>query len=163
MIYLDYNATTPIDPAVAESGRRAGTENVLLAAALGKACELAIAKTDDTSIKVRTSHFFSLLKAAFGSMITLNGHPEARLPNTLNISFSGWQGQALLDRLEGVAASTGSACHAGMTEISPVLSAMGMDEAAGRGAIRFSLGRLTTDDDIRSVVHQLQIVISQTG
>ncbi|MDD4461914.1 MAG: cysteine desulfurase family protein [Eubacteriales bacterium] len=144
-----------------ESGRRAGTENVMLAAALGKACELAIPQTGDPSLKVLTDQFFAMLQATWGSLAVLNGHPVERLPNTLNISFTGWQGQSILDRLDHVAASTGSACHAGMTEISPVLKAMGLDEAAARGAVRFSLGRMTTNDEIKAVVRQLTTFIER--
>ena len=75
---------------------------------------------------------------------TLNGHPEERLPNTLNISFLGYNGGEILSSLSNVAASTGSACHSGLTSISPVLKAMGVSEELGRGAVRFSLGRYTS-------------------
>lgn len=77
-----------------------------------------------------------------------DGHATERLPNTLNVSFIGGSGAEILTRLEGVAASTGSACHEGTTELSPVLRAM--------GAIRFSLGRTSTNDEIEWVVEELR-------
>jgi cysteine desulfurase len=85
----------------------------------------------------------------------LNGHPQHRLPNTLDISFVGRVGAEILQRLHGVAASTGSACHAGRIELSPVLKAMGVPPGIGMGAIRFSLGRQTTDAEIDAVTEQL--------
>ncbi len=69
-----------------------------------------------------------------------DGHATERLPNTLNVSFIGGSGAEILTRLEGVAASTGSACHEGTTELSPVLRAMGVRSEVAMGAIRFSLG-----------------------
>jgi cysteine desulfurase len=90
----------------------------------------------------------------------LNGHPDRRLPNTLNVSFVGEVGADILARLEGVAASTGSACHAGRIELSPVLKAMGVAPEAGMGAIRFSLGRGTTQDEIDAVGHRLAQVLA---
>ncbi|WP_093073133.1 aminotransferase class V-fold PLP-dependent enzyme [Salisediminibacterium halotolerans] len=80
--------------------------------------------------------------------VSLNGHVEKRLPNTLNVNFEGVQGADLLRKLHGVAASTGSACHTGSVELSPVLEAMNVSVFAGMGAIRFSLGRYTTENEI---------------
>ncbi len=86
----------------------------------------------------------------------LNGHPTERLPNTLNVSFVDRIGQEILDRLDGVAASTGSACHAGLHTQSPVLCAMGVKPRVGLGAVRFSLGRTTTAEEIEAVVQMLK-------
>jgi len=91
----------------------------------------------------------------FGDRVVLNGHPEQRLPNTLNVSFVGRAGADVLAALEGVAASTGSACHAGRVELSPVLAAMGIPVEVGMGAVRFSLGRPTTATDIDALGEQL--------
>jgi cysteine desulfurase len=77
------------------------------------------------------------------------------LPNTLNVSFVGKIGSTILSRLQGVAASTGSACHSGSVELSPVLKAMKVSPEIGMGAIRFSLGRTTTRDQIEHVVSRL--------
>jgi cysteine desulfurase len=140
-----------------ESGRRAGTENIIFDVALGKACEIAKNKLENNELKLLTDYFYNQLKEKFGEKIHLNGHPEKRLPNTLNISFLGFNGHEVLGRLDNVAASTGSACHSGNTAISPVLKAMGVAEDVGRGAVRFSLGRYTTKDEIDAVIEQINM------
>ena len=94
--------------------------------------------------------------------VRLNGHPEHRLPGALNVSFIGEVGAEILQRLDGVAASTGSACHAGRIELSPVLRAMGVSPQAGTGAIRFSLGRMTTAEGIEIVTTQLAMLPPHT-
>ena len=137
-----------------ESGRRAGTENVLLDVALGAACDLARRKSMDAVRELRNL-FWELLHDKFGERVVLNGHPIERLPNTLNVSFVARVGAEILGRLPGVAASTGSACHAGSVELSPVLRAMGVAPEIGMGAIRFSLGRTTTREEIEAVVEEL--------
>jgi cysteine desulfurase len=91
----------------------------------------------------------------------LNGHPTHRLPNTLNVSFVGSIGSEILARLEGVAASTGSACHSGRIELSPVLEAMGVSSEIGMGAIRFSLGRTTARNEVDLVVERLTDVFAR--
>ncbi len=138
-----------------ESGRRAGTESVLLAVALGTACEIARPWIGMATVRVLRDLFWDRLRAAFGNQVTLNGHPEARLPNTLNVSFPGRLGADILARMPNVAASTGSACHAGQVTLSPVLNAMGISPEIGMGAIRFSLGRGTTRQEIEATVGQL--------
>jgi cysteine desulfurase len=138
-----------------ESGRRAGTESALLAVGLGKACELARDLAPMDRVRMLRDQFWRALQDRFGNRVTLNGHPTHRLPNTLNVSFVGRVGAEILERLDGVAASTGSACHSGRIELSPVLAAMGVSPEAGMGAIRFSLGRGTTRDDIDLVVERL--------
>ena len=154
---------TPIEPLIHgaghESGRRAGTENVMLDVGLGQACELAGKYVHDDSIFKLRERFWVLLQDAFGDGVALNGHPVHRLPNTLNVSFVGKAGGAILSRLDGVAASTGSACHAGSVELSPVLKAMGTTDEVGMGAIRFSLGRTTTVQELETVVHLLKKVV----
>ena len=138
-----------------ESSRRAGTENVLLDAALGAACHLARTWSGTDSIRGLRDLFWDLLRNKFGDRVVLNGHPVERLPNTLNISFVKQVGAEVLGLLSGVAASTGSACHAGSVELSPVLRAMGVPPEVGMGAIRFSLGRTTTREEIEAVVGEL--------
>lgn len=144
-----------------ENGRRAGTENIILEAGLGKACEIAKPAMLKFEVKALTDYFFRQLKDNFGEIIHLNGHPDLRLPNTLNISFIGYNGHEILNQLKDVAASTGSACHSGMTSVSPVLSAMGVTEDIGRGAVRFSLGRQTTREEIDLVMEGLKQVINK--
>ena len=138
-----------------ESGHRAGTENVLLEIALGSACELAQSWVGADSIRELRDLFWELLQARFDERVVLNGHPVERLPNTLNVSFVGKIGSTILSGLESVAASTGSACHSGSVELSPVLKAMNIPPEVGMGAIRFSLGRTTTREEIEQVVSRL--------
>ena len=138
-----------------EGGRRAGTESALLAVGLGKACELARELAPMDRVRSLRDRFWQELQQQFGNRVVLNGHPTHRLPNTLNVSFVGLIGANILARLDGVAASTGSACHSGRIELSPVLEAMGVAPNVGMGAIRFSLGRATTPDDIDVVVRRL--------
>jgi len=138
-----------------ESGRRAGTENILLDVGLGAACELAQSWLGMKSIRDLRDFFWELLQARFGDQVVLNGHPTDRLPNTLNVSFVGRIGSRVLNSLKGVAASTGSACHSGSVELSPVLKAMNVPPEIGMGAVRFSLGRTTTREEIEEVVSRL--------
>jgi cysteine desulfurase len=146
-----------------EGGRRAGTESALLAVALGEACTLARDLTPMRSVRALRDSFWQALRQRFGERVILNGDPEARLPNTLNVSFVGRVGAEILARLEGIAASTGSACHAGRIELSPVLRAMGVTPEVGAGAIRFSLGRATSRDEIDYVVARLSAVLASPG
>ena len=138
-----------------ESGRRAGTESALLAVALGKACDLARDLASVDRIRALRDQFWRRLQDQFGDRVAFNGHPTHRLPNTLSVDFVGQVGAEVLARLEGVAASTGSACHTGRIELSPVLEAMGVAPDVGMGAIRFSLGRWTTQDEIDAVIERL--------
>jgi cysteine desulfurase len=142
-----------------ERGRRAGTESALLASGLGAACTLALAADRNDEIRRLRNRLWTGLRAAFGEQVRLNGHPSLRLPNTLNVSFVGRGGAEILARLDGVAASTGSACHAGRVELSPVLAAMGVPPNVGMGAIRFSLGRTTTEAEIDEVVGRLRTLV----
>ena len=143
-----------------EGGRRAGTESALLAAALGKACELARIGPEVDRMRALRDAFWERLHSAFGDRVVLNGHPERRLPNTLNVSFLGQRGADLLSNMPDVAASTGSACHTGEITVSPVLEAMGVAREVGAGAIRFSLGRGTTEHEVATVVEHLCRLIS---
>ena len=138
-----------------ESGRRAGTENILLDVALGAACDLAQSLLGMESIRQLRDLFWELLQTRFCERVVLNGHPTERLPNTLSVSFVGKVGSTILSGLEGVAASTGSACHSGSVELSPVLKAMSIPPEIGMGTIRFSLGRTTTREEIEGVVSRL--------
>src|SRR5262249_36849878 len=142
-----------------ESGRRAGTENILFDVALGAACELAANWLGMDSVRRLRDRFWDQLQTRFGERVVLNGHPTLRLPNTLNVSFLGKIGSDILNRLPNLAASTGSACHAGSFELSPVLKAMGVPPEVGLGTIRFSLGRTTTENEIAEAVDSLWEVV----
>jgi cysteine desulfurase len=145
-----------------ESGRRAGTESVLLAAALGEACELAADLAGVPGIQALRDRLWDGLQARLGDRVVLNGHPTERLPNTLSVSFAGLVGADVLAALDGVAASTGSACHAGSVELSPVLAAMGVPPEIGMGAVRLTLGRPTRVTDIDRVLALVDSVFAGT-
>ncbi|MBN9276289.1 MAG: aminotransferase class V-fold PLP-dependent enzyme, partial [Hyphomicrobium sp.] len=154
---------TPLEPLIHgaghEQGRRAGTESALLAVALGAAARDAADLAPLVQVKALRDRFWASLQAQFGNRIALNGHPEERLPNTANISFVGKVGADILSALDGVAASTGSACHSGHVELSPVLAAMQVPPEVGMGAIRFSLGRTTTEAEIDTVAADLVRIV----
>jgi len=145
-----------------ELGRRAGTENILLAVGLGAACTISQSRIGMESVQQLRDLFWDMLQDSFGDQIALNGHPTERLPNTLNVSFIGRAGSEILARMENVAASTGSACHSGSVELSPVLKAMKVPSQIGMGAIRFSLGRTTTREEIESTVALLTKAVAQS-
>jgi cysteine desulfurase len=138
-----------------ESGRRAGTENVLLVVGLGAACRIAQSWLGMPMVKRLRDRLWERLHETLKDTVVLNGHPDRRLPNTLNVSFRGKIGADVLAALDGVAASTGSACHEGRHEMSPVLQAMGLPSEIGLGAVRFSLGRTTTEAEIDEVAARL--------
>lgn len=135
-----------------EFGVRAGTENTLLAVGLGKACEIMRENIENNRIKELTNYFWEQISSAYGENVVLNGHFEDRLPNTLNVSFKNKIGQDILSSMPNLAASTGSACHSGNIELSPVLKEMKIPEYVGMGAIRFSLGMYTSKDEIDRVL-----------
>lgn len=145
---------TPIAPLLTgaghEGGLRPGTESVPLVAGLGEAARLAAERLPVTSSHLRHLRdrlHERLLREIPG--IVLNGHPELRLPNTLNISFPGVSGRDLLDAAApDVAASVGSACHAGDHAASGVLAAMGASVERATGAVRLSVGTPTTEVEI---------------
>src|SRR3989304_2534179 len=139
-----------------EGGRRAGTENVLLAVALGAACEVARVWAGMPQARSLRDRFWDGLKEIFGENAPLNGHPVERLPNTLNVNLAGRVGAEILAKMPGVAASTGSACHAGSVTLSPVLAAMGVPPGEGMGAVRFSLGRTTTWEELEEVLRMMK-------
>ncbi len=151
---------TRIDPVVHgaghERGNRAGTENVLLDVALGAACHVASTWIGMPAVRALRDRFEVELKALFREELTVNGGGTERLPNTANVNFVGRSGAEVLGALAGVAASTGSACHAGSVELSPVLAAMGVPGREGMGAVRFSLGRTTTWDELEYVLGLLR-------
>jgi cysteine desulfurase len=133
-----------------EGGRRAGTENVPYMVALGKACEIARQSLPQATVRLKAlrDRLWQRLQAGLGDRVVLNGHPEKRLPNTLNANFAGHVGAELLQQMPEIAASTGSACHEGKVTQSAVLCAMGVPPPIGKGALRLTVGRFTTEDEI---------------
>jgi cysteine desulfurase len=140
-----------------EGGLRAGTENVPYIVALGRAAALAterLAAGGAARIEALRDRLHQALVASVPSL-ALNGHLERRLPNTLNVSFPHVDGEELLARTPRVAASTGSACHAGRTEPSGVLMAMGTERGRALGAVRLSIGQSTTEAEVDLAVTAL--------
>ncbi len=134
-----------------EQNKRAGTENVLEIVGLGKACDIAYRYLyrNITHMQSCRNLLFSNLKEQIPT-IKLNGHPEHRLPNTLNVSFPNIEANILLNELEskGIAASAGAACHTDSVDVSPVLTAIKLQTDYAMGTIRFSVGKHTTDQEI---------------
>ncbi|MGH2344937.1 MAG: cysteine desulfurase family protein, partial [Chloroflexota bacterium] len=137
-----------------ERGRRAGTENVAGIVGLTAALQLATETIDDAGARLRGLRdrlIAGVLEAVPGSR--LNGHPTRRLPGNANFSFANVDGEALLLSLDrhGVAASSGSACTAGSIDPSHVLLDLGLEPALAAGALRLTLGRHTTAEEIDRV------------
>jgi cysteine desulfurase len=143
-----------------ERGLRAGTENVALAVGLGAACQIAEARLekDVETMRMMRDRLEASLFASLEGLV-LNGHPTERLPNTLNVSVPGLEGSRILDGLLGIMASTGAACHDRTVRLSHVLAAMRVPEAIGMGALRFTVGRSNTVEQIdeagRRIVEQV--------
>lgn len=135
-----------------ERGLRPGTENVLEIVGLGQAAQEARQDLVEnmTHFKaMRDQLHTNLIRALGADNIHLNGHPENRLPNTLNVSFKGIEANTLLEEIRtDVAASAGAACHAGQVRVSSVIEAMGVPVEWAKGTLRFSVGRMTTEKEI---------------
>ncbi len=132
-----------------ENNRRPGTENVLGIVGLGKAAEIANRdfNLNHKHQKKLTELFYNQLKARLPD-IHLNGHPILRLPNTLSISFPAKKANILLQKMEGIAASAGAACHSEGINISQVLKSIQLPENLAMGTIRFSTGKFLTMKEI---------------
>lgn len=149
------NIESLIHGAKQEREQRAGTENVPYIVGLGKAAELAQKHLLSNTLFELKKYFFNRMNDTFGHKITLNGDFKNSLPNTINISFIDESGVNILAKVPEIFASTGSACHSGTTHISPVLSAMGIKENIAYGAIRFSIGRYTTKEELNYAINIL--------
>ncbi len=159
---------TKIEPLILgghhERNRRAGTENVPGIVGLGKAIEIASQDMEEENkkeVNLRDKLWDGLNQKI--DSIQLNGHPEKRLSNTLNVSFKFVEGESIILNLDlqGIAVSSGSACTSGSLEPSHVLSAMGVDPATSQGSVRFSLGKDNTEDDIGYVLEVLPEIVSR--
>jgi cysteine desulfurase len=141
-----------------ERGVRAGTENVALVTALGAAADLAANALDAGEITRLTTlrdQLHADLDQRLPRRVHLHGHPTLRLPNTLNIHIESAVGRDLLDAAHGVAASTGSACHATDDQPSTGLLALGLTPDQAASALRLSLGRWTTPEQVATVADAL--------
>ena len=145
-----------------EQNLRAGTENVLEIVGLGAAAELAKNHLDENMEHYQTTRNYlqKLLTEALPT-VKINGHPEKRLPNTLSISFPKVEANTLIDRLDGVAASAGAACHAESVDVSAVLEAMLVPLNFAMGTIRFSTGRGLTMADIKTAADEIIRTVKQ--
>jgi len=133
-----------------ERGLRPGTENVASIVGLGVACERARAGLSAESERVSALRdlLWEELRGQIPGLAT-NGHRVERLPNTLSVRFRGVSGTALLAAAPGVAASTGSACHGGQEQAPPVVVAMGVPPREALGTVRLTLGRGSTEEEVR--------------
>jgi cysteine desulfurase len=133
-----------------EAGRRAGTENIAYILALGTACIQAQEQLIESQKRLRQLRdlLHRRLEASLPGSVHLNGHANERLPNTLNISIDRVIGEEVLAATPGVASSTGSACHEGNTDPSPVLLAMGLSREKALGALRLTLGRWSSEEEV---------------
>jgi cysteine desulfurase len=134
-----------------EFGLRAGTENVAYAVGLGRAAQLArsaLEHGETERLRELRDLLARRLEERLPGRVHLNGHPTHRLPNTLNVGIDGTRALSLLADMSDLAASAGSACHAGQDSPSPVLTAMGQSSARAFTAIRLSVGRWTTTEQI---------------
>jgi cysteine desulfurase len=147
-----------------ERSRRAGTENIPGIVGFAKALELVVKELEGQNKHLRslTEAFYKKLVDTIPDVI-LNGDLERRIPNTLNLSFKGVEGESIILSLDlkGVAVASGSACTSGTLEPSHVLSAMGIDPAIAQGAIRFSFGRDNTMEDVEYVASLLPEIVER--
>jgi len=145
-----------------ERNRRAGTENVPGIVGLGKASEIAMEEFEEEERRVKKLRD-RLEKGLMEKIddVIINGHPERRLPSTLNICIKYVEGESILLQLNhnGIAASSGSACTSGSFEPSHVLTSMGIPPEVAHGSLRFSVGRSNTEKDIDKVIEVLPPIV----
>jgi len=159
---------TPFEPLMMGGGqerqRRSGTENVAAIVGLAKALELSIAEMELEIIRQMTirDHIFGELKSSIEDML-INGDRHNRLPNNVNISFSGIEGESVLLALDlaGVSASSGSACSAASIEPSHVLLAIGRSAKEARGTVRITIGKNTSDEDVEYMLNLLPDIVKK--
>jgi cysteine desulfurase len=146
-----------------EQGRRAGTLNVAGIVGFGHACKLAQENLADDIARMKRLRDRLQQGVLALPDVSLNGHVDCRLPNTLNVSFSYIEGEGLLLYMDmvGIAASSGSACTSGSDGPSHVLAAMGVKDAKLHSSVRFSLGPQTTEEEIDYVLEQLPPIVDK--
>jgi len=143
---------------------RSGTENVMLNVGLGRACELVQGDLSHEMVRIRRlrDRLHDRIRAAIPDAV-LNGHPEKRLPNTLFISFPGMIGEEILRKVPDLCTSTGAACHDQSVTLSHVLAAMGVSKEVGMGAIRLTLGRPTTQEEVDQASQWIVEAVKRKG
>ncbi|NLC12106.1 MAG: cysteine desulfurase NifS [Firmicutes bacterium] len=142
---------------------RPGTEYVAGIVGMGKAIELAVAEMETKTAKMRELRDYFVAGLLEIGGVTLNGHPQQRLPNNVNVSIHNAEGEALLLNLdmEGVAASSGSACTSGSLEPSHVLRAIGLKHEVAHGSLRLTLGKDTEREDIDYTLKVLKPIVAR--
>jgi cysteine desulfurase len=138
-----------------QGGRRAGTEPTALIVGLGAAAHAAKEHVGDQSVRVLCDRLWDGLQAALGHDVVMIGHPTLRLPNTLCVGFRGRISADILGKCPDICASMGAACHGAKAERSATMAAMDVPEEIAFGAVRFSLGKFTTQGEIDEAVRQL--------
>ena len=144
-----------------EGNRRAGTENIILMAGLGQACELIerhLAEYAGHMAAMRDRLERGLLASEHDARV--NGHPTERLPNTCSIGFRGREADGILAGLPTVAASAGAACHSDRVELSHVLEAMNVPTEYAMGTLRLTVGRYTTEEEIDQALAEITDVVA---
>jgi len=147
-----------------ERRRRASTENVPAIVGFGKAVEIARDRMNEEAMQLEALRD-KLIKGIFEKIdhVRLNGHPAQRLPNNVNVAFEFVEGESMLLNLdmEGIAASTGSACSSASLEPSHVLLALGLPHEIAHGSLRFTFGRYTKNEDIDYVLEVLPKIVEK--
>lgn len=147
-----------------ERTKRAGTENLPAIVGMARALELAEAERMESNARLSAlqSKFIRQVSEAVPGAV-LRGHPTERLPNNINFTFAGTDGEALLLMLDGLGycCSAGSACTAGSLEASHVLLAMGIEEQTARSSLRISIGKYTTEEELNGLAEALQAIIKR--
>ncbi len=159
-LYLRRGVTLPVwmHGAGHEQGRRAGTENILEIVGMGEAARIANIEMNDEIERLQDLRdlLWQTLRAALPDQVFLHGHPTKRLCNTLNLGFADLRGADIAQDLQDqVAFSLGSACHSSTQTMSSILQVMGVPLRTGLGAIRLSLGRMTSREEIEQAARAL--------
>jgi cysteine desulfurase len=145
-----------IDGGGHEGGMRSGTLNVPGIVGFGAACEIALQEMSAEAARLTDlrDRLWKGLQSRL-DLVTLNGHPDRRLPGNLNVSFKYVESESLMVALKGIAVSSGAACTTAKAEPSHVLRAIGLPEDLARSSIRFGLGRFTTAEEIDTVLDRV--------
>ena len=145
-----------------EKGRRSGTGNTPGIVGLGAACDLAASdlEVEQARLRALSLRFLAGVRDRIDG-VTLNGHPDLRLPNNINISFEHVEAEGLIAALRSVAVSSGSACANELREPSYVMKAIGATDERAHAAVRFGFGRITTEADVDEVVDRLEEAVKR--